>query len=116
ASVPPGTTPTGMVTFYEGTTALAQLAANGSGNATYTANNLSVGNHTITVKYASDTNYAASTGQIVQTVQDGTTTSLNVTPNPSTYGQTVTLTAHVTAADSGVGTPSGTVNFGDTGG
>jgi len=39
-----------------------------------------------------------------------TTTSLGISPNPSTFGQLVTFTAHVTA---GQGTPSGLVEFRD---
>lgn len=108
-----GGTPTGMVTFWERNVALAQMAADANGNATYTYNNPSNGNHTITVTYASDTMFAASSASIVQTVQDGTTTTLSNTPNPSTYGQSVTLTTSVSAVDSGAGTPAGSVTFSD---
>ncbi len=44
--------------------------------------------------------------------QASTTTSLGSSPNPSTFGQAVTLTATVTAAG---GTPTGTVTFKDGG-
>ena len=40
-----------------------------------------------------------------------TTTSLVSQPNPSVFGQTVTLTATVGVSDTGVGTPSGVVIF-----
>src|SRR5262249_29147693 len=44
-------------------------------------------------------------------VQDGTSTALSSTPNPSTFGQSVSFTAIVSAADSGAGTPTGSVQF-----
>src|SRR5579871_2985775 len=42
-----------------------------------------------------------------------TTTGLSVVPNPSTFGQSVTLTATVTPVAPGAGTPTGTVTFRD---
>src|SRR5262249_57838363 len=44
-------------------------------------------------------------------VQDGTATTVTSTPNPSTFGQSVTFTATVTAADAGAGVPVGKVTF-----
>ncbi len=44
-----------------------------------------------------------------------TTTSLVSAPNPSTFGQAVTLTATVTISGGGTGTPTGTVAFFDSG-
>ncbi len=49
-------------------------------------------------------------GVIVGTPVDATTTSLASTPDPSTYGERVTFTATVTAADGG-DTPAGLVVF-----
>ncbi|WP_030355945.1 Ig-like domain-containing protein [Streptomyces scopuliridis] len=42
-----------------------------------------------------------------------TTTALTSAPNPSTFGQPVTLTATVAAVPPGAGTPTGTVSFFD---
>jgi hypothetical protein len=106
--------PTGMVTFSEGTTILAQLAVNTSGTASFSTSALAVGSHTITATYYSDPIYATSNGNdsaAPQVVQDATNTALSSAPNPSVFGQGVTLTAVVTAHDAGAGTPTGTVTF-----
>jgi hypothetical protein len=111
-AVPPGsTTPTGMVTFQDGATVLAQLALGTAGTASFNTSSLSPGNHTITAVYASDSVFAASTGNATQVVQTGggsTTTSVTSSPNPSVFGQAVTFTALVS---SGTGVPTGTVAF-----
>ena len=111
-AVPPGSgIPTGMVTFQEGTTVLAQVPLNGSGAAAFSTAALALGSHTVTAVYASDTLFAASSGSAVQVVQNAataTTTTLTSSPNPSTFGGSVTFTATVT---SGSGVPAGTVTF-----
>ena len=110
AAVPPGSgTPTGMVTFRQGNAVLAQVPLNGSGTASFNTTALAAGNDTITASYASDTVFAASSGNTVQTVGNfATTTSVTSSPNPSSIGQAVTFTATVS---SGSGTPAGTVTF-----
>ncbi|MBI3409508.1 MAG: Ig-like domain repeat protein [Planctomycetes bacterium] len=112
-SVPPGAgTPTGMVTFLEGTQIVWQSAVNGSGVATFTTSTLSLGNHSFSAVYASDFKFARSTSNTVsELIQDGTSTTVTSTPNPSSFGQLVTFTATVTAADVAAGIPSGTVTF-----
>ncbi len=45
--------------------------------------------------------------------QDGTTTAISSSTNPSVYGQPVTFTATVAAASPGGGTPTGMVTFYD---
>jgi hypothetical protein len=111
ANAGPGTgTPTGQVTFQDGNTVLAQLPVNGSGVASFSTPALAVGSHTITATYASDTNFAASSGSVVQSVQtlNATTTTASSAPNPSVFGQAVTFTSTTT---SGAGVPVGTVTF-----
>ncbi len=109
-AVPPGTgTPTGQVTFQEGNTVLAQVPLNSSGAAAFGTTALAAGNDTITATYASDSVFAASNGSTVQVVQNfATTTTLSSTPNPSSFGQSVTFTATVTSSG---GVPVGTVTF-----
>ena len=51
-------------------------------------------------------------GQFIGTLPD-TTTALTSSPNPSIFGQLVTLTANVSTTSPGAGTPSGTVTFFD---
>lgn len=112
AATPPGTgTPTGQVTFADGNTVLAHVPLNSSGVASFSTSTLALGSHTITAVYASDTNFAASSGSAVQVVQSGntpTTTTASSSPNPSIFGQSVTFTSTTT---SGGGVPVGTVTF-----
>src|SRR5262249_49924258 len=69
----------------------------------------------VTAAYNGTSSFLASTSLVVtQTVNAGSTsTSLSSTPNPSVTGQTVVLTATVTAVSPATGTPSGTVTFMD---
>jgi autotransporter-associated beta strand protein len=109
--------PDGTVSFYDGATLLgtANLTPAGgvSATATFTISTLSVGTHTITAVYNGDgfpDRYLGSSGTFTQTIgQANTTTTLLSTPNPSNYGQPVTLIATVTSTTSG--TPTGTVVF-----
>ena len=73
--------------------------------------NLVPGTHNISAVYASDTRFAASTGTVTQVVQHGTSTALSSSGSPSGFGQTVTFTATVTAANAAPGIPTGSINF-----
>jgi hypothetical protein len=65
----PGPTPTGNVTFSEGTTVLASSSLNGSGQASFNISSLSVGSHSITASYPGDDNSLASASSaLVQVV------------------------------------------------
>jgi len=112
AAVPPGSgTPTGQVTFRDGTTTvLGQVPLNGSGVASFSTSGLALGSHTVTAIYASDTNFAASSGSTVQSVQNLNTTATTATssPNPSVFGQSVTFTSTTTSSG---GVPVGSVTF-----
>jgi hypothetical protein len=100
ASVPANSgIPTGMVTFQEGSTILAQVPLNGSGTTSFQISTLTPGDHTITAVYASDTVFAASSGNMVQTV------AAPVTPTP-----TPTLTPTPTPSPTGTATPTPTAS------
>ena len=89
SAVSPATgTPTGTVTFMDGTTDLATVSLTG-GTAVYTTTALSVGSHDITVDYNGDSNFAASTSTTL--IQGITPASLTITANNAskTYGQTL---------------------------
>ena len=114
---PPGTgSPTGSVTFSEGSTTLGTGTISG-GVATLTTPALAVGNHSITATYGGDASFAASTsaalGQAVGVAASAATVSSSA-PS-SAYGQVVTFTATITAVAPGAGTPTGTVAFLDGG-
>ena len=56
------------------------------------------GQHTITATYSGDATHSPATATLIETVNPlATTTALQSSPNPSTYGQSVTFTASVTA-------------------
>lgn len=55
-------TPTGMVTFSDGATVILQVPLSANGIAAIGRSSLSTGNHFITAVYASDTQFAASSG------------------------------------------------------
>jgi hypothetical protein len=114
--------PTGMVTFADGETVIGQVPLNGSGVASIVRSNLGAGTHAITATYASDTTFAASTGQLTQavgpTAQFVSTTasalesaghiSINVTRNGDTSaGATVDYSTSDTAGASSCGTVAG---------
>src|SRR4029079_1912774 len=102
-------TPSGTVTFLEGATTLGTGTLNGSGVATFSTSALTLGAHTLTANYGGDTTYATSTDTDTHTVNKApSTTVLTSAPDPSTFGQSVTLTATVTGTQ---GTPTGTVTF-----
>ena len=116
AASPSTGTPTGSVTFQDGTNLLGTATLAG-GLATFTTNSLSLGSHSITATYAGDSNFTGSddsASPFTQTVnQDSTSTGLSASPDPSVFGQSVTFTATVTANAPGSGTPTGTVTFKD---
>ncbi len=63
-------TPTGTVTFMDGSTTLGSAMLTG-GSATFTAASLSAGSHAITAVYGGDANFAAATsGTLTELVQD----------------------------------------------
>ncbi len=62
-----GVTPTGMVSFWDGSTFLAQVALNTNGNAVVTNSGFNSGSHAITAGYASDTIFASSSGSLFGT-------------------------------------------------
>jgi large repetitive protein len=89
----------------------------GCESATSTAvGSFSVATHAISVSYQGDGNFLGSSGPLVggQVVNKApTATALNSVPNPSFFGDGVTLTATVTVPPPGAGVPTGTVTFSD---
>jgi hypothetical protein len=103
-------TPTGSVTFRDGSSVLATVPLNGSGVATYSTSSLAVGAHTIYANYGGSATYGISAAGLHQSISQSTTTNIAGTPNPAAVGQTVTLTATVKAAS---GISAGVVTFKD---
>ncbi len=109
-----GGTPTGTVTFFDGTTSLGVKTLT-AGSATLVTSALTAGSHSITAQYGGDNTFVSSTSAPVAQVVNKASTSAVVTPsvNPSVFGQPVTLTATVSVNAPGTGTPTGTLVFMD---
>ncbi len=114
-------TPSGTVTFSDGSTSLGQSTLSGSGaiaTASFPISTLSAGTHTVTASYGGDSTYCVSSGSTVQTVnQASTTTTVNSSTNPLVFGQGVTFTATCSGQWSVVSGqwPTGIVTFQDGG-
>jgi hypothetical protein len=105
-----GSSPTGIVTFKNGTMTLGSAAINASGVATLTKTNLPVGSLSITAAYSGDSVNAKSTSaSLPQTVnQASSATTVKSSLNPSLLGQPVTFTATVKSPTSA---PTGSITF-----
>src|ERR1017187_8666485 len=85
--------PTGQVQFKDGPTVIGTSPLSG-GTATLTISNLTAGTHPLTAVYLGDSSFNTSTSNTVsEMVNPPGTTTLTSSPNPSTAGQAVTLTA-----------------------
>jgi LmbE family N-acetylglucosaminyl deacetylase len=86
---------------------IVTLPSGTSNTVTFSTSALTGGTHTVTAVYSGDAYHNTSTGTLTQTVNQPTTsTNLTSTPNPSTYGSSITFTATVTPSDA-----TGTVAF-----
>src|SRR2546426_600478 len=103
-------TPTGDVTFYDGTNSLGNFSLIGD-SAQVSTGSLTAGSHLIKSVYSGDSNFKTDSATIPQTVNKAApTVTLASSLNPSTFGQNVTFKAKV---DSGTHTPTGSVTFYD---
>jgi hypothetical protein len=106
--------PGGTVTFLDGANTLGTVTLT-NGQATFSVATLAVGSHSLTATYSGDTNFNGSTST-AQTEVVGAAASalaLSSSPNPSVFGQAVTLTVVGSAVAPGSGTPTGAVTFQD---
>ena len=104
--------PAGNVTFMDGCTIMGSGAL-AAGTASFSYAGLIVGAHTITAVYDGSMAYQPSVSSpVVQIVTSGgTNTGLTTSPNPSTFGASVTMTATVTPITPGSVTPVGHADF-----
>ena len=113
-----GGTPTGTVSFFDGSRSLATSPLNG-GVATFTTATLTPGTHPITVIYSGDSSFLPSLSnavyQVVRRDPTLTTVALTAGTNPSVAGTAVTFTATVTPEFPAASVPSGNVQFRDGG-
>ena len=104
-----GSLPTGNVTFTSNGVQIGSAPLNDQGLAVLTYNALPAGTDNLVASYGGSTTLAPSTSNTVMQVvnRDLTRTTVTSSPNPSTSGEQVTITASVTPA----GPPTGTVGF-----
>jgi large repetitive protein len=104
-----GVTPTGTVTFLDGTTSIGTGTLSATGVAQLTTASLALGTHTITASYAGDSNTSPTVSNAVsQVVKNGTTVLLQSSLNPSSAQSQITLTATANGVN---GIPTGTMTF-----
>lgn len=105
------TTPTGSVTFEDGSTVIATVDLT-NGSASYQTT-LAVGSHTINVIYNGDANYASTTlpGTPFNVAPANVAITIASQANPAPIGQTLTLVASLSVVSPGAGTPTGSVTF-----
>jgi parallel beta-helix repeat protein len=106
----PAGTPTGSVTFTDGSTVLGTGTLTG-GVAMFSTNSLVIGTHTITATYTGASDFESSSATLTQTAGYQSVTTTSVSPEPSTYGQPTVFSVHVAGAVGSTGTPSGTVQL-----
>ncbi|HEX4786243.1 MAG TPA: Ig-like domain repeat protein [Candidatus Sulfotelmatobacter sp.] len=107
----PTGSPTGTVSFYNGSTLLGTATVNSFGVATLTTSALAVGTNLVSAAYSGNASFATSTSSpLTETItKTPTTTALAVSPDPVVVGQSVTFTA--TVAPIPTGAPIGTISF-----
>jgi hypothetical protein len=118
--------PVGLVTIFDGLTPLGvavlfpqfdggicSCLPTAHSDASFSTTDLSAGSHTISAQFFGDPlGNGPSTGFTTHTVTKiPTTTTVTSAPNPSVYGQGVTLTANVATNPTGLHTIAGTVQF-----
>lgn len=82
------------------------------GQAVSPVSNQQVGSHNITANYSGDSNFAGQSDSLTQTIVAAqTTTTLTTSPNPSVFGQPITLRAEVVPNAPATGNPTGFVRF-----
>ncbi len=106
-----GSLPTGTVKFQSNGVDIGSASLNGSGVAVLIYTGLNAGTDSLTAVYQGSATLAPSTSNtVMQVVNHGSSTaSVTSSPNPSTAGEAVTLTATVSPA--GPPAPTGTVSF-----
>jgi Bacterial Ig-like domain (group 3)/Fibronectin type III domain len=112
AASPGSGTPTGTVTFYNGTVVLGTGTLS-NGVATFTTSTLTVAAHTVKATYGSSADFTTSSKALTQTVKKDST-SVTASAGAAVLDESVTLTASVARLSPGSGTPTGTVTFKDT--
>lgn len=104
--------PTGSVTFYNGSTKLTDVATAGDGTVSYSASGYALGTYNWKATYAGNSNYNASTSPAVAFTVGQAPTSLRLVANTSyVVGSNSAILTAVIADDSLLANPTGSVTF-----
>ncbi|WP_411136645.1 Ig-like domain repeat protein [Streptomyces sp. C10] len=106
--------PSGSVTFDfgDGTAPVSASVVDGTATVTHAFTTAAGSPYAVTATYGGDLDFLPSNGTDSHTVgRAPTTTALTTSPDPSTPGEPVTLTAQVAAVAPGASAPSGSVAF-----
>lgn len=114
SAVPGAGTPSGNVTFLDGTVPFGSAPLNATGVAVFSTATLVPGTHSLAARYDGDMTFGGSTSAVlVQSVDKGTSDVTVTGPSAATEGIPVSMTAHVAALAPAPGFPAGTVQFRD---
>ncbi len=99
-AVSPGSgTPTGTVTFYDGSTTLGSATLGGTGTASFTTSSLSVGSHSVKVSYGGDADFKASTSAVLNQVVQAAASNVTIASVNSPNAQAITVLQDDSSAD-----------------
>jgi hypothetical protein len=104
--------PTGVVSFYSGTTLLGRAAVGAGGVATFTTSALAANSYSVTASYAGTASFApsASAAAGLSVTPAHTAATLSSPTGPTEYGQPVTFNVSVANTNTSV-IPTGSVTF-----
>ena len=114
----PDGTPTGTVTFLDGSTVTGTATLDSAGRATLSTSALSIGSHSIKAVYGGDGAFQGSTSAVLTQTVNRRASAVSVSCNPSSTQVDATTTCVASVSDaSGAGgsTPGGTVSFASNG-
>lgn len=105
-------TPTGAVTFTDGTASIGVGLLDASGQASCTVSSLAAGSHAIVATYGGDATFAASaSASLPQTVNQAATVTVVAVPISADIGQSIAFTATVSPVAGDDTVISGTIQF-----
>lgn len=107
-------TPSGTVSFYDGSTRLGTVTL-AAGTATFATSTLAAGSHALTAVYGGATNYVAGTSSATPLAVNpiSTSTVLGTSTSSIVVGQSASFVAYVSCHTPGSGSPAGSVTFMD---
>ena len=108
-------TPTGDLSFFDGSTVLATLPVNSSGKASFSSASFAVGTHSFTAVYSGDANNLASTSPVISATYTTTTGLPAVTLSQTSVLTFVSSAGSTSAPQTFTVTNSGAANLSITG-